>query len=251
MTWGVTAAAVAAAGTVGGAAISADAARKAANQQSNAANAANQLSQNQYNDSVARNQPFVSGGTTAFNSLLDRLGLSGNTSAPGYGTFGQTPTADQVMATPGYQFGLDQGQLAISRQMRAQGLAGGGAAVKAASQYGTNYATGQYQNAFNNMLNSNQQNYNQLFGVAGMGQSSANSTNFTGMMSAANQGNNLMGAANAQGAATIGSANAWTNALNQGVSSYLSQQHAAPGSAPTGGYGGWNPYSPGYIIPGH
>jgi hypothetical protein len=206
---------------VAGAAISSNGAKNAANTQAGAANAATALQQGIYNDTVQRNQPYVQGGQTAFNALLGRLGLAGadGSAASGYGSF-KTPTAEEVMAQPGYQFGLEQGQNALNRQLNARGMSYSGAQLKAANMFGNNYATGQYQNAFNNLQSSNQQAYTQLMGAAGLGQASANNTASAGQQFGAQAGQNMTGAANAQGAAQIASGNAWGNVLNQGVSAY-------------------------------
>lgn len=219
MAW--VAVATVAAGAIG-AAVSSDSARKAAHTQADAAKNATGLQQGIYNDTVQRNAPFVAGGTTAFNALLGRLGLNG-----GEGSLGHVPTAAEVQATPGYQFGMDQGQQALNHQLTASGWGGSGAAAKAAARYGTDYATTKYNNAFNNLQAGNQQVYNQLSGVAGLGQQSANNTSAYGSQFGAQAGNNMMGAANAQAAGTIAQGNAWTGALNQGVSAYQ-----------TGGFGG-------------
>lgn len=229
----------AAAAVIGGA-ISADSARSAANKQSDAANNATALQQGIYNDTVQRNAPFVSGGQSAFNALLGRLGLAGadGSAASGYGSLGHVPTAAEVMATPGYQFGLTQGQNQLDRLMNARGMSYSGAQLKAAQRYGTDYATTKYDNAFNNLQSGNQQVYNQLMGVSGLGQQSANNTSAYGSQFGTQAGNNMMGAANAQGAAQIANGNAWTNALNQGVSAYQTQQ-----AQPTNTFGsstGWN-----------
>jgi hypothetical protein len=245
-----------AAAAIGGA-ISADSSRKAAHTQQDAARDSNTLLQDQYNQTVERNKPFVAGGTTAFNSLLDRLGLSGNTDAAGYNSFGKVPTASDVMAEPGYAFGRDQGQLGLDRKLNAHGMSYGGAALAAASKYNNDYATGQYGNAFNRLQSGNQQVYNQLSGVAGMGQQSANNMSAYGAQNAAQQGSNLQGGANASAANSLAQGNAWTNALNQGVSAYKNQQPVTTvGSGqtffndPTDAYGkyavngsdaGWNP----------
>ncbi len=50
---------------------------------------------------------------------------------------------------PGYQFRLDEGNKAINAAMAARGNAGGGAALKELTRYGQNYASNDYQNAWN------------------------------------------------------------------------------------------------------
>jgi hypothetical protein len=206
--------------TIGSALIGSDASRSASNKQLDAANASNALQKDMYDQTVARNSPFVAGGTTSFNALLDRLGLSGNTSAPGYGTFGQIPTAADVMARPGYQFGLDQGLTALNHQLNAHGMNYSGAQLKAINRFGNDYATSKYNDAFNQSQAAQQQAYNQLSGLAGMGQASANNTAGAGQQFASQYGSNLQGGANAAAANSLAQGNLWTNALNQGVSAY-------------------------------
>ncbi len=235
-------------GAVVSGAMTSSAMRKGANQQSDAANQATELSREQYNAAVQRNAPFVSGGTQAFNALMDRLGLSGRTDAVGYnsmqprqfdpGTDFRAPTAEEVMATAGYKFGLNQGQAMLERQQRARGTSYSGAALAAAARYGNDYASGQYGNAFSRALTSQQQNfnqrlnafnaglsgdqqyYNQIANLAGMGQASANNTNALGSTFASTAGQNLQGAANAQAANSIAQGNIWGNVVNQGASAY-------------------------------
>lgn len=235
-------------GSLIGAGIAADATGDAADTQAAAADRATKLSKEQSDATVERNKPFVAGGTTAFNALLDRLGLSGNTGSAGYGAFGKQPTAQDVMAEPGYQFGLDQGQQAINRQLNARGLTNSGAQIKAAARFGTDYASGQYGNAFNRNQSAQQQAYNQFANVANMGQNAANNTGQAGANYATTAGANMIGAGNAQAAAGLAQGNIWQNALNQGVSAYNNrpQQQTgggniwAPGYDDSGAiYGGW------------
>jgi hypothetical protein len=137
-----------------------------------------------------------------------------------------TPNAGQVLAEdPGYQFRLDQGQLALQRAEAAGGGVGSGGAMKAAEQYGQDYASGEYGNAFNRFMQSNQQRYGQLMGLAGIGQSANQMFDQAGQsyaglnanvnMDAANLNANLItGIGNAQAAGAVGSANAWNGALS-------------------------------------
>ncbi len=228
---------------VGG--IGAASSNSAANKQKSSADGATALQQGIYEDTVNRNDPFVKGGTTAYNALLGRLGLAGadGTAASGYGTLGHMPTAEEVMATPGYQFGLDQGQNALNRQLNARGMSYSGEQLKRASMFGNNYATGQYQNAFNNLQSSNQQQYNQLMGAAGLGQASANNTASAGQQFGTQAGQNMIGAGNAQAANSLAQGNIWGSAINQGVSAYRNMPTSGGNSgswgSTGGGSGGW------------
>ena len=200
--------------------IGSDSSRRAANTQEDMARQANGLTAEQLAQAEKRNAPFVQGGTQAFNALLDRLGLSGNTSAPGYNTFGRVPTQQEVMQTPGYQFGLEQGQRALDHQLAAGGMNYSGAALKAASRFGNDYATTKYGNAFAQQQGAQQQAYGQLMGAAGLGQGAAANTNALGTAAAGAMGQNLTGIGNVQGANALAQGNIWQNALNQGVSQY-------------------------------
>ncbi len=228
------------AGSVVGGAISSSGSKKAADAQSKAADASTALQRGIYEETVQRNAPFVQGGTTAYNALLGRLGLAGadGSAASGYGSF-RTPTAEEVMARPDYQFGLDQGQNALNRQLNARGMSYSGAQLKAASMFGNNYATGQYQNAFNNMQSSNQQAYNQLMGAAGMGQAAANNTASAGQQFGTQAGANMQGGANAQAANSLAQGNIWGNVINQGVSAYTGYKGGG-GSSGGGSGSAWN-----------
>ena len=194
--------------------------KDAANIQAGAADRAAQLQKEAYDQTVARNQPFVSGGLQSFNALLDRLGLSGNAAAPGYGTFGKVPTAQDVMNEPGYQFGLSEGQKALKNMTNARGMSYSGAALKAADRYATDYAGTQYGNAFNRNQSANQQAYNQFANLANMGQNAANNQGQAGANYATQTGAALQGGAGAQAANALAQGNIWQNALNQTVSAY-------------------------------
>lgn len=215
--------AAAAVGLVGAVA-GADSSRKAAHTQADAAAASNALQKDQYGQTADRNQPFVSGGTTAFNALVSRLGKS------------SIPSASDVTSTPGYQFGMDQGQNQLNRQLNARGMNYSGAQLKAASRYGTDYATTKYDDAFNRSQQADQQSYNQAFGLARMGQASANNTAASGENFANTTSNNLQGAANANAAAGMASTNGYVGALNQGVSAYKNMPSG--GGSSSGGSSG-------------
>ncbi len=223
MPWAVAAAAV-------GGLIQSDSSRRAANTQADASREANALQADQYGQTVARNEPFVSGGTNAFRTLLARLNS---------GEFGRVPTAQDVMSEPGYEFGRDQGMRGLNRQLNARGLSYSGAQLKAASKFNNDYASGQYGNAFNRLQGANQQNYNHLMGAAGMGQASANNTASAGQQFANQAGNNLTGAANAQAANSLAQGNIWGNVINQGVSAYNNRpaQSSNAWNSGTGGSG--------------
>lgn len=213
-------------GSVIGSLLGSSSAKKAAKAQARAAARAEQLQKEMYDSTVERNQPFVQGGTQAFNALLDRLGVSGNTGAQGYGSFGQMPTAEQVMQEPGYEFGRSEGLKALTNALNARGMSYSGAAAKAGARYANDYASGQYGNAFNRMQSVNRDAANMLGNASSMGQNSANNTGQAGSNYANQAGNALMQGANATAAGHIAQGNIWGNMLNQGASMYKNSQNA-------------------------
>jgi hypothetical protein len=108
---------------------------------------------------------------------------AGYTAAP-VGGF-TAPTAEQVMAEPGYQFGLNQGQMALDRKMNAVGKGRGGAALAAATRYGNDYASGQYGNAFGRLQSANAQDFGQRMSTYGANQA-ADQQNFGQRLNAFN-----------------------------------------------------------------
>ncbi len=70
---------------------------------------------------------------------------------------------------PGYQYRLSEGQKALERSLAAQGMGESGAAMRAASELGQGYAADQYDTAYNQWLQRNQQ----LAGLGSSGQSAA------------------------------------------------------------------------------
>lgn len=89
-------AAVAAVAAVGGAAISSQGAKSAANAQSDSAAASNMLQQYMFDKNVQLQQPAINAGNTARDSLLYRLGLSRTGVSGGAGPGGQVLTASQL-----------------------------------------------------------------------------------------------------------------------------------------------------------
>lgn len=124
---------------------------------------------------------------------------------------GSMPTAADVMSDPGYQFGLQQGQQAIDRKIAAAGGRVSGAAIKAAGEYGTNYATTGYSAAYQRR----QDRLNRLAALAGVGQTSTNATGQFGANTSNQISDLLTSQGNASGSARIAQGNIWGNATNQ------------------------------------
>lgn len=199
MTFWVAGAAVV--GTVGGALISSNAASNAADQQ--AQGEANALSEQarEFDTTQANEAPYLAAGKTALSQ---------------FATENDTPLdTSKVQLDPGYQFGLQQGQQAIDRQTAAAGGRISGAALKAAAQYGTNYATTGYSAAYDRANQARTDRLNRLAALAGIGQTATSNVNAAGA-NTANATSALMTAAGTNaGAATLAQGNIWGNATNQ------------------------------------
>ena len=223
------------------------------------------MQQKQYEESVQRQQPFLTAGTnalarmqagefappTAFNANDPRY------AQPGAFSF----TAKDYQADPGYAFRLSEGQRALERTAAARGGLISGGALKAATRYGQDMGSQEYQNAYQRALTGygtqvdrsntafsrgltgynadvarSDTGYNRLAGMAGIGQTTGQQLNTAGANYASMgsntlgnygtaAGNAVMGAGAATAAGQMGSANTLASALNTGVSSYLNQSN--------------------------
>ncbi len=175
-----------------------------------------------YNQTSQNFQPFISGGTDSFNKLLMMTGAGGDSSNPLYGSLTKTfnPTMEQLSQTPGYQFALQQGELATQSSYAAQGLGQSGAALKGAAGYAQGLASTTYQQQFQNYLQQNAQTYNMLAGPAQMGLSATNSLGAIAAQFGGQEANVLTGIGNAYAGGAMGVGNAAAGALGsigQGV----------------------------------
>jgi hypothetical protein len=243
------------AGAVGGATIGAVGANKAAGTQARAAMSAEQLQaqqaqdaldfqKQQYADQQKNQLPFLQAGQGAITKLSD---LVNNGGFPAWNQTFQAPTADQARQTPGYQFAQQQGQQAIQNSAAARGGLLSGNTATDLEKYSQGLADTNYQNVYNNALQSYQQNYNQYqqnqanqfnryASLAGVGQQSANTLGQQGQQAAGNvanislqsgaqQGADINNAAAARASGYVGATNAVTGGINN-LSQLLMLQQA-------------------------
>ena len=154
-----------AAAIAGGALVGAYATNKAAKTAAGATERATETSANVQRELFERaaelQEPWRQAGIGALNKLIPL--------AESYTPF----TANQMYADPGYQFRLSEGLKAMERGAAARGGLQSGAALKAAQRYGQEYASGEYQNAFNRYLREREARLNPLQSLANVGQTSA------------------------------------------------------------------------------
>ena len=206
-----------------------------------------------FNKQVELQAPFREAGMKGQNELMRLLGLSGDVNAKDYGTLSKQFTGQDMYKDPGYAFRLNEGIKALDRSAAARGGLLSGNQLRGVTQFGQDYATNEYQNAFNRYQAERSARLNPLQSLAGQAQSTANTlTNAAGNLGSSEAaalmaGGNaaaagLIGAGNARASGYIGSANAISNALGQGVN-YYGQQQMLNRMYPQGG-GGGNFYAP-------
>ena len=205
----------------------------------------------------------IPGVTTTTGTAAKQLGAYGSLMQGYQGGPFEAPTAEQARQTPGYEFGLQQGEGAQQASAAANGTLLTGGTQAALNQYGQNYADTNYNNVYNQALQTygtnyntwaNQQNseYNRLAGMAGMGQTAADTMNTNGLQSTGQMANTInstgqqVGQQNNNAAAAtasgyVGAGNAYSGMAN-GLGSSLSQMmmlKSLYGGSSSGGYGGY------------
>jgi hypothetical protein len=199
-----------------GSAISAHSAGKAADTQAASTQAGIAEQQREYDQNRADTQIYRDYGADA----LSKLQVGNDTPLD----------PNSVQLDPGYQFGLKQGQQAIDRMSAASGGRLSGAALKAASQYNTDYANTGYSTAYNRANQARADRLNRLAALAGIGQTAVQQTGAAGA-NAANQISGMMTAqGNASAAGQIAQGNIWAGAGNQIAELY--RRNSSPSYVP-------------------
>jgi hypothetical protein len=126
-------------------------------------------------------------------------------------------------ASPGYQFRFDEGQRGINANRAASGMMQSGDTLRALARYGQDYASNEYNTQMN-----------QLFSVAGLGQTATGQGNALAGQYGAQVGMNNQNASNALQSSYGTQANAWGNALGNvaGTAAFASMGRGAAGSVP-------------------
>ena len=206
-------------GTVGGAAISSRASKKAAKAQAASADRASEIQQENFEQTRKDLMPYKQAGDTSLSQLMGQMGSNGY--------FNQSYKGDKFnfQADPSYAFRQQQGLDGIQSQAAAQGGLLSGATLKALNEYNSNLASQEYGNAFNRWQSTDNNNYerfnadqtnryNRLSNLVGVGQNAAAQVGNAGAQTAQAVANNTMSGANSIAAGQVGSANAWSGAAN-------------------------------------
>ena len=175
---------------LGGSALQAYTASKAANAQTQAGNQALDVYKGIYDQNRADMAPYRQIGTDAIGQLRDLMA-----------------DPNKVTEQPGYQFGLQQGQQAMEHGAAARGMQLSGAALKGAQRYGQDYAGTKLDQTYNRLSN--------LAGLGQVGQSVQAAQNYGN-----NVGNTVQNMGNVRGSSYV----AQGNALAGGLSGYAQNQ---------------------------
>lgn len=189
-----------------GSAIASNASEDAADTQAGAANNAAQNQMNMFNRTVELQEPWRQAGIGALSQLTSGTAAGGD--------FNRDFTMADFQQDPGLAFRMQQGQRSLESSAAARGGLLSGGAGKDLVEYGQNFGSQEYGNAYNRFNADRDRRFNRLSSLAGIGQTATRDVSQAGMTTANNVGNYQTQAANAQAAGTIGQA----NAINQGIS---------------------------------
>ena len=213
-------AAAIAGGAVAGSAISAIGSKSAANTQAGAQEQAAQIQQNMFDTVQGNEQPFINAGQNATGTLQQLLGLKpGGVGTLPNGYLLQTGAApfssSEVTNSPGYQFAQQQGLQQVANSEAPNVGALSGPALKALTQFSTGTAAQYYNDYFNQYNTQFQQQqtaqnniFNRLSNIAGLGQNAAGNLGNNGAQLGTGTAQAIAGAGASQAAGTVGAANA-------------------------------------------
>ena len=122
--------------------------------------------------------------------------------------FDQTDLNNDLVYQNSLQFGLNTGINQLNNRAAATGGYGSGAALKALTRYGNDYATTKTAGAYDRNAANKNQIYSFLQGQSAQGQSAASGVGAAGINTAAGIAGNINAAGNANAAGSIAGANA-------------------------------------------
>lgn len=229
---------IGAVGTLGAAGVGAWSAKTASDAQAAAAQQALAFQKQVYATNQTNLNPYITNGSNAMYTLAGLYGLP-TPNNPNGGAAGVNAGFDAFTKLPAYQFPLQQGNLALERQLNAQGRQQSGAQVRATEQFGQGLAS-QYMMS----------NYvNPLMTISGQGLTAAGNLAGNNIQSGAQIGQSLgnIGTAQASGALGVGSAlggGLVGGANNLAIYSALANNGGLPGGSSTYGLSFNSPGSP-------
>lgn len=198
-----------------------------------------------FNTIVGQEQPFLQGGygaQTALNELLGTSAATGpggtasTTGLPGgYLTQQFNPTQQQLENYPGYQFQQQAGQLATESANTPGTGALSGPALKSLMTFNQGLAASNYGNYFNQFQTQQNNIFNRLSNIAGLGQNAAGNLGNAGTQLGTGIAQAQAGAAGSIAGGIVGAANSASNGIGL---NYLLANGGNPNSTSLGGVGG-------------
>lgn len=215
---------VAGAVVVGGV-IASNAQGDAADTAAGASDRSAQLQKEMFDKQMELQEPFREAGIAGQNRLMELLGLGGSKTAAGYGKYAKDFSMQDFQKDPGYAFRLSEGLKGLDRTAAARGGLISGGAMKAATQYGQEMGSQEYQNAFNRYQTNRTNQLQPLGNLQAVGQSAAANQGSAAGAYGSNAGAAIVAGGQAQAAGQLGVGNTITNALNTGASAYQQQSN--------------------------
>lgn len=228
-----------------GGVVASNSAKKAANAQRDASQLASQTELEQFYQNREDMQPWREAGQGALKQMTEGTAAGGD--------FNRDFTLADFTRDPGYDFRMNEGARALDRSAAARGGVLSGGALRGVTRYGQDFASGEYQNAYNRFNNDRTQRFNRLASLAGVGQTATRDVAQMGQQVAGNVANNIIGSGNAQASSYVGQGNAISGAAqslgNFAMNQYFMNQMKPTTPPPTtntapawtGGYGGEMP----------
>jgi len=229
MAFGLSAGAAALVGAVAapviGGLIAGDAAQSAAGTSAAASDRSIALQKEMFDKQMALQEPFRTAGIAGQNRLLELLGLGGSKTAAGYGKYAKDFSMQDFQADPGYAFRLSEGLKGLDRTAAARGGLISGGALKAATQYGQEMGSQEYQNAFNRYQTNRTNQLQPLGNLQSVGQSAASNQGSAAANYGSAAGAAITAGGQAQAAGQLGQGNTIANALTGATTAYQQQQN--------------------------
>lgn len=232
-------------GFVAGAAIGAIGSVVAGGEQASGQKAAANTQAQMFNTITQQEQPFIKPGYGAETTLSELLGLNAPTGVGGTATGTNlpggylnqifNPTQQQLEQYPGYQFQLQQGDLALQSANSAGGSAISGPALKSLMSFNQGLAASNYNNYFNQFQTQQNNIFNRLNSIAAMGQNAAGNLGTAGTQLGTGIAQAQAGAAGSIAGGIAGASNNIGNAVT--LATLLNNPNSNPyaGSGPGGG----------------
>lgn len=215
-------------GAVAGGLIQSQGAKSAASTQAQGGQAAIAEMAREFDIAQQNLAPYLSEG---------KLGLAQLDADFGPGGAGSKPFNFDITTDPGYQFRLDQGNKQIESSAAAKGMQLSSANLKDLIQFGSDYASGEFNSAFTRDLATKQNLLSTDMARVGVGTGATNTSVGAGGANATNIGNTLTGIANAQAGGIVGSSNAIGGAVggigNAFLLSSVLGQNKQPSTSPS------------------